>query len=1513
LAIIETVQVDVTGIGILDDAATAADNAAKAFARLQELAGKGLDFGAGAGGLDDLASSAEAAAARYSAAIDKMAESGAKLSDLGAAGAGAGLDKLAGDADAAAGSFSDSVDKMVAAQAKLADTSALDSAAAGPGKIAEAWTASAADVTAAADEMAAAQARVGASSADGALAVTAAQQAQADSKVSLAATSVQQDEQIAQSAKTRAAAEKQAAADSAAAAESSAKSHEMLALGAAAAAGYGIYEAAGLQQAGTRLYTSAGESLKNVPMVEQGILGMAGPTATSLSQLEQGAYWAESAGFHGQYALNVERAAAQGAYAEQAPLEDVTDAETSIENAYGMKNPSQQQANAVVNQMLTAVGQGKMTMAGLSGSLSSVLPTAANAGISLQQVLGSVASMTSVGTSPDQATQELRHAITSLQKPTSEQASEMQLLGINPVELAKNLGKEGLTGTVSELDDAINSHLNKSGMVMVDTLSQSRLAAQSANEEIAAMPPAIQGVAKAYLDGSVSAKQWNAELFSGAESAKDKNMLEQFATTANQALGFSTLVKSGMGDEQTKAGALNLLTGGQTGAQVAMLLGGANLGKTSSDVDKVADSAQHAGNNIQGWAQVQGNLNYQLKDFEYSLQATATSIGQVALPLASGALKGLGDVAGFFAANPEITKPLAVGGGVLGAGYLYEKLQSPVMTSLKGVGTIAEKLNIPGLDKLANIGQGAGGPAGVTSLGSEAGAAAGEIGALGAAAGRAAGQLDAAAAAKGGAAAAGEGEAAAGAEGAAAAKGAEGAEGEAAAAEEGAGGGLLAGGGLKSAGMTAGLGLLATATVIDPMLQSMKNKQGNWLDNAFSTPKSSGWNSWSGLGHDISDLWGLTKGTPGAPSTGTADPGYGRFGPAGASAPLPGAAAPAQPSSKDWTSVTGDSARYGATPPPSGPGGVPASEFATQPAAPGYTASPAYGRFGPAGASMGGLEQAASQPSGQDLLGTGGHPSAVTLKVNVDASGVAAAKGQVTADLNQLNAAATSMKPVKIPAPDLSALTAAKGSASADGAAVGAGFAAGIAGESGAAAAAGSELAAAAESAMKVHMQISSPSKVTEKIGIDTATGFAEGLTTGASAVKDASAEIGSNSVASLVEGLEGGQDNIQAATSAILGSLANPDAVSTIQQTVLELQQSIPTGDTGLVKWLTKQGDKLQGLANQQGAITAEISNAQQLATSAISGASVTSAYGYTPALAASSGPTASASIITGMQQQLADTKAFASTLAQLQKGGLNATTESQLAQAGTATGLPLAEGLEQGGKAAIAQMNSIQAQINKAAQSIGDTGGTAMYNAAQQVTAGLDAPLKAELKSLDTDMTKITDTMITTVERKLGTAKSSASSSSSSSTSAASTPAAAIAGSAGTSAASGLGKIDAAAGGAASGLGRVDSSAGGAASGLSAVATAAGGAASALSALGTAAAGAHSGGHAQAPGGGGYSGYAGSGGGGNVIIYHTTSVTVQGSVTTQQDLATSLQATFLEQADRNLQTGLKLRGRGA
>src|SRR6185437_12731797 len=451
--------------------------------------------------------SMDAAAEKISAAVDKIAQSFERLGTVGAGATGAMADigKVASDSAAGLARLADAEKAAADAGARVSKTSTT--AADGIKGLGDTTKTSSAwldEYNATMAETAKMQADFARVSQDTSAKVAMSQRLQTAAARDASAEAVRTQK-----------AQRATAEESAAAAEASSHRWKMAGLAGLAVVAYGVDQAAKLQAGVTRLYTTAGESKGNLDMISQGILKLAPETATSQAQLLQGAYMIESAGFHGKSTLPVLKAASEGAYAEGAPLGDTANALTSLLNAYGMKGPGAPMS--AMNQIIAMVSRGKMTMSEAVNALPSVLPTAQAAHLSFGQVAGPLAAMTAMGYSPDRAAQNLSHSIVHLQKPTNIQAAEMQMLGIDPNQVAQDLGKKCLTGTIAEFGAAIRKHVGGDGMVLLDTMNQSKLAVQSANDMIKQMPPAIRGAAKAYLAGSIDAKAWNQEVRQGAE------------------------------------------------------------------------------------------------------------------------------------------------------------------------------------------------------------------------------------------------------------------------------------------------------------------------------------------------------------------------------------------------------------------------------------------------------------------------------------------------------------------------------------------------------------------------------------------------------------------------------------------------------------------------------------------------------------------------------------------------------------------------------------------------------------------------------------------------------------------------------------------------------------------------------------------------------------------------------------------------------------------------------------
>ncbi|MFJ5151355.1 phage tail tape measure protein, partial [Streptomyces sp. NPDC088353] len=409
------------------------------------------------------------------------------------------------------------------------------------------------------------------------------------------------------------------------------------------------------------LHTAAGETLDNLDKVRKGILDIASGTGTDWHNLTEGMYQVEKAGYQGAEGLKVLKAAAQGAKEENARLDTVTNAMTSVMASYHL---GANDSVRVMNALKTAAGEGKMTMEEFSGSLSTVLPVASANKISLEEVTGALATLTQHGTTAHHATQELSFTIRSLTSPNQVAVKEMQKFGLSATDVATKIGKRGLTGTLDLLSQTVLQKIDKkSGTVLLSAFNNSKQAAADANEMIKQMPKSIQGVAKSYSSGAISLGDWRQKL--KQLPPEQANLLQQYATLQNKTKGFSDALKRGGPAAETYTEAIRKMTGGAVGLNTTLqLTGKENMDGFRDRVDKIGKSFHNGSKDVEGWKETAGLLNTKIQQLKQSAAKLAIEIGTKLIPIV---LK----VVDFFARHRTAATALAaVIGGVLALSVL---------------------------------------------------------------------------------------------------------------------------------------------------------------------------------------------------------------------------------------------------------------------------------------------------------------------------------------------------------------------------------------------------------------------------------------------------------------------------------------------------------------------------------------------------------------------------------------------------------------------------------------------------------------------------------------------------------------------------------------------------------------------------------------------------------------------------------------------------------------------------
>lgn len=399
-----------------------------------------------------------------------------------------------------------------------------------------------------------------------------------------------------------------------------------------ALAAVSVDQAAKFQKSMTLIQTAGGETAQKATAIAAGIKKIAVETGTSLGQLGDGIYTVAKAGatkWSAAGQLEVLRAAAEGAKAEAVPLGTAVDALSTVMLDYGAKTS---QAVQYQNMLIRGAGLAKTTMAQYAGALSNVVPIAAATGISFQEIGGAIATMTQHGVSAQQATENLRNLIINLAGQNNVASSAMQQLGINTVDLSRNLGKRGLSGTLAIVDKALAQHTHD-GMVVVDVHKAATLATKSLNTEMGTFTGKLADQSKGLLAGNVGITAYTkyAKSLGGTAGASAL----QFLALYKSSQGFSDQLKSGKGTITTTVAALNKMLGGITGTSVALQIGGKYADQNARNVRELGKAYLTTGSDVLGWNKTQDTLAQKMDKAKASLQVMAVEIGTALIPAVS--------------------------------------------------------------------------------------------------------------------------------------------------------------------------------------------------------------------------------------------------------------------------------------------------------------------------------------------------------------------------------------------------------------------------------------------------------------------------------------------------------------------------------------------------------------------------------------------------------------------------------------------------------------------------------------------------------------------------------------------------------------------------------------------------------------------------------------------------------------------------------------------------------------
>ena len=224
------------------------------------------------------------------------------------------------------------------------------------------------------------------------------------------------------------------------------------------------------------VHTQAGYAESSIKGFSDAILKMAPSVGFAPKALADALFHIASAGVPAADAMNVLKAAAEGARVGAADLEETANALVGVMRTAPKDIHS---AGEAMSTLTAIVGQGNMRLADLNAALGTgILPTAKLFGLGLRDVGAALDVMTSRGMPAELSATRLRTTLTMMVAPTSAAAGALKSIGLSGTQLADDLRKPN--GLVVAIED-LKTHLVDSGLtatqqaqVIADAFGKSR-------------------------------------------------------------------------------------------------------------------------------------------------------------------------------------------------------------------------------------------------------------------------------------------------------------------------------------------------------------------------------------------------------------------------------------------------------------------------------------------------------------------------------------------------------------------------------------------------------------------------------------------------------------------------------------------------------------------------------------------------------------------------------------------------------------------------------------------------------------------------------------------------------------------------------------------------------------------------------------------------------------------------------------------------------------------------------
>lgn len=197
----------------------------------------------------------------------------------------------------------------------------------------------------------------------------------------------------------------------------------------------------------TKIQTLVGATASEMQVYSNAVASISSQTAVAQKDLADGLFFITSAGLSGQEAIDALTVSAKAGAMGMGEMDSIANALTSVMTAYADENMTAARAGDLLHETLK---QGKFDAGQFMDKLGSVIPVAAAAGVSMEELGAASATMSKLSGDAAGTLTSMKTLMMSLLKPSEKQKEILDGLGLSTDDLGKMMD-ESLMGTLQFL------------------------------------------------------------------------------------------------------------------------------------------------------------------------------------------------------------------------------------------------------------------------------------------------------------------------------------------------------------------------------------------------------------------------------------------------------------------------------------------------------------------------------------------------------------------------------------------------------------------------------------------------------------------------------------------------------------------------------------------------------------------------------------------------------------------------------------------------------------------------------------------------------------------------------------------------------------------------------------------------------------------------------------------------------------------------------------------------------